>query len=137
MASRLDLVVVFAAVGGVMVGLEHGHHVFTDVPTRTQLTAVAAAAQCPDNDIMPYPASCLGFMEPSSASDRQRPARAPPVTSARVAERSATMGGDLFSPDACPGNDNVPYGANCLAFLSGRYWHPDAAGPPRDAPRLR
>jgi hypothetical protein len=30
-----------------------------------------------------------------------------------------------------------PLRANCLAFLSGRYWHPDAAGPPRDAPRLR
>jgi hypothetical protein len=137
MTSKLDLVVVFAAVGGVMLGFEHSHHVFTDVPTYAELSAQAAAAQCPDNDTMPYPASCLTFMESSGASDRRRSVRAPATTSARVTERSATMRRDSVPSDACPANDNVPYRANCLAFLSGWYWHPDAVETPRSAPRRR
>jgi hypothetical protein len=135
MTSKLDLVVVFTAVAGVTLGLEHSHHVFTDLPTHRELSAQAAAARCPDNDTMPYPASCLAFMESSGASDRRRPVRAPATTSARVIEGSATIRRDSIPPDACPTNDNVPYRANCLAFLSGWYWHPDAVEPPPSARR--
>jgi hypothetical protein len=46
-----------------MLSIEHGNHIFTDAPTRTERSALAAAADCPDNDNMPYSASCLIFLE--------------------------------------------------------------------------
>ena len=61
-ASKLDLAAIVAAVCG-MLSIEHGNHIFTDAPTRTERSALAAAADCPDNDNMPYSASCLIFLE--------------------------------------------------------------------------
>ena len=55
MASKLDLAAIVAAACG-MLSIEHGNHIFTDVPTRTERSALPAAADCPDNDNMPYPA---------------------------------------------------------------------------------
>jgi hypothetical protein len=36
---------------------------------------------------------------------------------------------------ACPDSDNVPYSANCLVFLSGMNWQPNAAAAPPPPPR--
>ena len=52
-ASKLDLAAIVAAVCG-MLSIEHGNHIFTDAPTRTERSALPAAADCPDNDNMPY-----------------------------------------------------------------------------------
>ena len=60
MASKLDLAAIVAAACA-MLSIEHGNYIFTDVPARTDRSALAAA-ECPDNDNMPYPASCLIFL---------------------------------------------------------------------------
>jgi hypothetical protein len=124
MVSRLDLAVVFAAMAGMAVGIEHGHHISTDVPTTTKLSALAAATECPDNGTLPYPASCLVFMEGKIASEMRRPIAAQRAPAARP---SAAKPGESTAPGvACPDNDNTPYSASCLAFLSGWFWRPDA-----------
>jgi hypothetical protein len=60
MASKLDLAAIVAAACG-MLSIEHGNHIFTDVPVRTERSALEAAAECSDNDNMPYTANCLIF----------------------------------------------------------------------------
>src|ERR1700704_1181125 len=67
MASKLELAAIVAAACG-MLSIEHGNHIFTDVSTRTERSPLAAA-DCPDNDSLPYPASCLIFLEGKLASD--------------------------------------------------------------------
>ena len=67
MASKLELAAILAAACG-MLSIEHGNHTFTNAPTRTERSALAAA-DCPDNDSMPYPASCLIFLDAKLESD--------------------------------------------------------------------
>jgi len=67
MASKLELAAIVAAACG-MLSIEHGNQIFTDVSTRTERSPLAAA-DCPDNDSLPYPASCLMFLEGKLASD--------------------------------------------------------------------
>jgi hypothetical protein len=132
MVSRRDLAVVFVAVCCAALIIEHGHHVFTDVPPRPGPSAIA---QCPASDTMPYPTSCLAFLEGKTAVGRPRPALAPRPS---VAPSAAAPRREPASLDrACPHNDNTPYGEACLAFLSGRHWQPDASVTLRGAPRPR
>ena len=63
MASKLELAAIVAAACG-MLSIEHGNHIFTDVSTRTERSPLAAA-DCPDNDSLPYPASCLASSHPT------------------------------------------------------------------------
>ncbi len=117
MASKLDLAAIVAAVCG-MLSIEHGNHIFTDVPTRTERSALAAAADCPDNDNMPYPASCLIFLEGKLASEVRR---------RRVAERGAVAQPAASPGVECPAKDAVPYSASCIAFLTDRFWQPNTS----------
>ena len=119
MASKLDLAAIVAAVCG-MLSIEHGYHIFTDVPTRTERSALAAAADCPDNDNMPYPASCLIFLEGKLASEVRRRRAA---ERGAVAQPAAVKQDESLSPGVeCPAEDTVPYSASCTAFLAGRLW---------------
>jgi len=119
MASKLDLAAIVAAVCG-MLSIEHGNHIFTDVPTRTERSALAAAADCPDNDNMPYPASCLIFLEGKLASEVRRRRAA---ERGAVAQPAAVKQDESLSPGVeCPAEDTVPYSASCTAFLAGRLW---------------
>jgi hypothetical protein len=140
MASKLDLAAIVAAACA-MLSIEHGNYIFTDVPARTERSALAAA-ECPDNDNMPYPASCLIFLEGKPASEvRHRSA----AGRGAVARPAAVKQDESISPDAeCPAKDTVPYSASCIAFLTGWFWQPDntsesAAGlfDHRDEPAFR
>ena len=109
MASKLELAAILAAACG-MLSIEHGNHTFTNAPTRTERSALAAA-DCPGNDSMPYPESCLIFLDAKLESD---------VRHLDAAGKSA-----LAQPDAeCPAKDTVPYSASCIAFLTGWFWQP-------------
>jgi len=106
MASKLDLAAIVAAVCG-MLSIEHGNHIFTDVPTRTERSALAAAADCPDNDNMPYSASCLIFLEGKLESEVRRRGAA---GRGAVAQPAAVKQDESISPgEECPAKDTVPY----------------------------
>ncbi len=113
--SKLDLAIV-AVLAGAMFWVEHEHRIIIATP------AVAEPARpgsvCPEKDSVPFSADCLAFIGGRSAVIRTHAvaAEAPPAAS------------DPHDP-ACPAsNENGPYSAGCLKFMSGWYWHPNPAG---------
>ena len=105
MASKLDLAAIVAAACG-MLSIEHGNHIFTDVPVRTERSALEAAADCSDNDNMPYTANCLIFLEGKLASE-VRPSRA--AERGALAQSAAVKQDEWISTGVdCPANDTVP-----------------------------
>src|SRR3979411_3516372 len=112
MASKLDLAAIGAAACW-MLSVEHGHPIFTDVPTRTERSALAAAADCPDNDNMPYSASCLIFLEGKLESEVRRRGAA---ERGAVAQPAAVKQDESISPgEECPAQDHAPYTASCMS----------------------
>jgi hypothetical protein len=114
MASKLELAAILAAACG-MLSIEHGNHTFTDAPTRTERSALAAA-DCPGNDSMPYPESCLIFLDAKLESDVRHLDAA---GKSALAQPDAVKQDESILPDAeCPAKDTVPYSASCIAFLT-------------------
>jgi hypothetical protein len=80
--SKLDLLVIAAAVAGGALLIEQHHRVVIDPPMQAELGRQVAAAACPDNDNVPYSASCISFMEGrfwSVVSARANAAESPPT----------------------------------------------------------
>ena len=125
MASKLELAAIVAAACG-MLSIEQGNHIFTDVSTRTERSPLAAA-DCPDNDSLPYPASCLMFLEGKLASDVRHRSAAPECgRESRPGTPAAVKQDESILPEAeCPAKDTVPYSASCIAFLTGWFWQPN------------
>jgi hypothetical protein len=57
-ASKFDLALIVIAVVGGALWIEHGHRIVIDAPTRAE----PASPACPDNDNVPYSASCIRFL---------------------------------------------------------------------------
>lgn len=69
--SKLGLaVIVVAAVGGAL-WIEHGHRIVIEAAPPADPASLARAAACPDNDTMPYSASCIAFLEGGAATQLQ------------------------------------------------------------------
>jgi hypothetical protein len=94
MVSKLDLVLIGVAIACGALWIEQGHRIILDAPTHSERAtpALAAAAErtvvavtyvptrvelaspalpaaaCPDNDDVPYSASCLAFLKVASVS---------------------------------------------------------------------
>jgi hypothetical protein len=102
--SKLDVVVVLAAIAGGTFWIERDHRVVIDAPTAADI-ASSAAAVCPDNDTVPYNASCLDYLKVAAAAPRLQ------VTSQAVASPA--------TPAACPDNDKQPSRQSCLEYLKG------------------
>jgi len=64
--SKFGLAVIAATIVGAAVWIEQGHRIVIDAPAQTDLSAPAPAAACPDNDNVPYSATCIAFLEGSS-----------------------------------------------------------------------
>jgi hypothetical protein len=121
--SKLDLVVVVAVIGGGMLWLENRHRVVVEPPIHPELTQVGATA-CPDSDTVPYSASCLAFLKGGRDTDARWRIRAADSKLAAVAAAPDPAEPGSVGPAApCPANDNMPYSASCVAFLSGWFWH--------------
>src|SRR5262245_943629 len=116
MVSKLDVAVIVALAAGCTVWIERGHNIIIDAPTESEL--VAAAAACPETDIVPYSRRCLDFLGGAVVS--AKPAAMPPDSTA-----SAPLLPPAFeivqqaAPAPCPQRDDVPYSASCLLFLQG------------------
>jgi hypothetical protein len=122
---KLSRAVIVGAIAAAALWIEHAHRIVTDAPTPSELDALAAARACPDNENMPYTASCLAFLQGSAASQTgaskaaERAAAAPPSTPRDVGSTS------VAAPAACADTDTVPYTANCIAFMTGWFWRPN------------
>ncbi len=115
---RLDTVLIAATFVGALLWIERGHHVNIDPPVQTELGPVAPAAACPDNDNVPYSASCLTFLKGATETGMRWRIKASDGPAVPITVPAPTA---AFNPAVavCPETDSVPYGAKCLAFLKG------------------
>jgi type II secretory pathway component PulL len=120
--SRLDLVVVAAVACGV-IWIEHEHRV--NVMPTAEEAAVSEASACPDNDSIPFSADCIAFIR-GGVSPAVR-AWAGAAITASAASPDTQAHAELHAPACPPSNENGPYSARCLRFLSGWFWHPERA----------
>jgi hypothetical protein len=121
--SRLDWAVVIAIAAGLL-WIEHQNRVTIAPPAAAEI-APPAAAVCPESDAAPYSTACLAFMEGAQASDLPTPAHA--AWTAPAAQRRA----DARTPPGPISNEDAPYSAKCIRFLSGWFWQPY---PPENEP---
>lgn len=105
-------VITAAAMCGLM-WVERGNRVSIDAPISAEITLRAAASACPNNDSVPYTASCLAFMGSSDEPNWDG------IMSSR--ERWRSLATSKHSSE-CPDNDNEPYPPGCVTFLSGWFW---------------
>lgn len=125
--TKLDLAVVAAIAGGLL-WIEHSHRVVIGTPAAAEV-APSPTSVCPDTDDVPFSADCLAFigggMPPKSRSG-----------AINVSGVGMALAGGLERVEqhvpACPAsNENAPYSAKCIQFLSGWYWQAD---PKENAP---
>jgi hypothetical protein len=118
---------IVASIASTVLCIEHGHQIFTDAPTPTELSSLAAAAACPASENIPYSANCIAFMQGGVASDMRGPVNAEEKV---ATAQSSPKHIELISPAlgaACPDNENTPYSSNCIAYLTGWFWQPNTA----------
>lgn len=65
--SKLSLTMIVGALVSTALWIEHGHRVVIEAPAPEDVTSLARAASCPDNDNVPYSASCIAFLQGASA----------------------------------------------------------------------
>jgi hypothetical protein len=121
MVSKIDLAVVAALVVGGALWIERGHRITVDAPAPFELAVARAVDSCSDNDRVPYSANCLAYLK--GDSDTATGWQVAPIRLAAVPAHEPIRT-DLGRA-ACPGNDNMPYPADCLRYLSGPLWRPE------------
>jgi hypothetical protein len=118
--SKLSAVLAAATVSGGLLCYEHGHRIVIERET-------AATAACADRDSVPYSADCLLFLGGEAVSGL----RGAPTVTAKAVSAGQPGGAPMLPAGApCPDNDNVPYSALCLEYLSGWHWRSRAAEAP-------
>jgi len=121
--SRRSFAVIIAVASFGMLWIEHGHRISIDAPIPAAMASPEATA-CPNNDSVPYPTGCLAFMA-GSTFDRDRVIHPVKTLQGALAFTQQDTGlGSGSSGDVCPDNDNVPYSARCISFLTGWFWRP-------------
>jgi hypothetical protein len=135
LVSKLGLTVIVASISGAVLWIEHGRRI--DIAPTGAAFAAPVVAACPENENRPPSTDCIVFMQGAVASGVR--SRANAATSMPAAPADAPDSAEQAGP-ACPAhNENVPYSANCLKFLSGWFWRPDvlegAVTAPASAPK--
>jgi hypothetical protein len=120
--SKFDLAAV-AVLALMLLWIEHDHRIIISTPAAAEVAPKPASA-CPESDAVPFSADCLALIgagSPAVAAPRPH-AASPAVAMPRDAHAR------LADASPCPpSNENAPYSAACIRFLSGWYWQPDAA----------
>jgi hypothetical protein len=123
MLSKLDLA--FMAVVAVgLLWIEHEHRIIIATPAVAEV-APPAASVCPDTDDVPFSADCLAFISGGVLPDIHP--RVTVASSAPAASPDARGRAESHAPACPPSNENAPYSAQCLRFLSGWYWQANPA----------
>ena len=123
--SKLDLAVVAALSVGLL-WIEHEHRVIVATPVAAE-EAPSAASVCPETDDVPFSADCITFINGGVLRDVSSKLN----TRAPTASPDTQQHAQLRGPACPPSNENAPYSADCLRFLSGWYWQ---ASPTQGAP---
>jgi hypothetical protein len=116
--SKLDLALVAVVAAG-MLWIEHDHRIFIGTPAAAEV-APPAASVCPDTDDVPFSADCIKFIDGGVLPDIQVGLSA--AGSAPAVSRDPQGRAELQAPACPPSNENAPYSADCIKFLSGWYW---------------
>jgi hypothetical protein len=124
---KLDLAVVALVAAGLL-WIEHDHRVFIGTPAAAEV-APPAASVCPESDSVPFSADCIAFIDGGALPDI--PARVSQAANAAAASPDANRRAESRAPACPPSNENAPYSADCIKFLSGWYWQ---ANPTENAP---
>ena len=119
--SKLDLAIVVAIAAGLL-WIEHDNRIFIGTPAAAE-GASTAASVCPNTDDVPFSAACIKLINGGVVPTVHLPVSPPSlaVVSPGV-ERGAESGG----PACPPSNENAPYTAQCIRFMSGWFWQPYA-----------
>jgi hypothetical protein len=120
--SKLDVVIVAIIAAGVL-RIEHGHRVVVATPAAAE-AAQPAVSLCPDTDNVPFSVDCIKYIGGGVPPDIRTSMNAP--SSGPAASVVAHDRVDLDA-SACPSsNENAPYSAACIRFISGWFWQADA-----------
>jgi len=115
--SRIRVAIAVAVAGG-MLWIEHSHRISIALPSAVE-SIDPAAAVCPENDSVPFSAACMAII--ASAGSDVRAATGEAASGPSVpADVSVRVG--MSGPACPPNNENRPYSAKCLRFLSGWFW---------------
>jgi hypothetical protein len=121
--SRIDVAVVAVIAAG-MLWIEHGHRIVVATPAVAE-AAGPAASLCPDTDDVPFSADCIKFIDGGVLPDIH--ARKHVAVNDPAAASDVHVPVKLHVPACPPSNENAPYSAACIRFMSGWFWHADSA----------
>ena len=112
---------IVALIAAAVLWIEHGNRIDAETPV-SAANAAPAGTVCPESENLPYSADCIAFMQGDFASgvrvslhELAKNLPSPPTLVVGSADPSGAP---------CPSNENVPYSANCIRFLSGWFWQP-------------
>jgi len=120
--SRPSFVAIIAVAGFGMLWIEHGHRISIEAPIPAAMASPDPTV-CPNNDSVPYPSGCLAFMAGSGSNGDWIVHPAKTLREA-ITRTDTELSSVSSSGGACPDNDNAPYTARCIAFLTGWFWRP-------------
>jgi hypothetical protein len=115
--SKLDLAVVAVLAVGLL-RIEYEHRIIVATPAAAEVVP-AAASVCPDTDDVPFSADCIRFIVGGVLPDVHAWASSAAIAPDVPPDARAQVHG----PACPPSNENAPYSARCIKFLSGWYWH--------------
>jgi hypothetical protein len=125
--SKLDLALMAVIAVGLL-WIEHEHRVIIGTPAAAE-GAPPAASVCPASDDVPFSADCIAFI--GGGASLYGHGRTSAAAGASAVTPDAERHGDPHGPPCPASNEDAPYTARCLRFLSGWYWQ---ANPPNNAP---
>jgi hypothetical protein len=117
--SKFDVAIVVVVAAG-MLWIEHGQRISIATPTAAETSAASA---CPDNDSVPFSADCIAFID-GGVSPAAR-TRVSAMTNRSAASPHVSRYAESRAPACPPSNENGPYSARCIKFLSGWFWQPN------------
>jgi hypothetical protein len=121
--SRIDLTIIAVVAVG-MLWIEQEHRVFIS-PADAESERPASSV-CPDTDDVPFSAECIKFIDGGVLPDIH--ARQSGSVSRHAAMSDSRARPDPHGPARPPSNENGPYSAACIQFMSGWYWQADSTG---------
>jgi hypothetical protein len=126
--SKIDLAIV-VSIAVCMLWIERGHRIVIATLASAE-AARPAASVCPDTDDVPFSADCIKYIDGGVSPDIHTRMKGP--LSGPTAPAAARDRADLDVP-ACPSsNENAPYSAACIRFMSGWFWQADATEDERE-----
>ena len=119
--SKFDLALVAVIAAGLL-WIEHGNRIVIATPAAAEAPPPPKSA-CPATDDVPFSADCIRYIEGGALPDQRAPVSIVAGPSAALSD--AHRRADSHAPACPPSNENAPYSAKCIRFLSGWFWQAD------------